>query len=418
MAVRQSKKLTLIRGRVARVTRLDSCARPVIGEYNSAITDGVITVTATANTSDTDEINVTSFTGARCIYEPSIPELNGYTFDIQFCSVEYELFEIITGQTLVLNSAGDPVGLEIDTEIKLSDIGFALEVFAGAQSVDACDDPNAAGVYGYLLAPRVQGGILGDFTIENGAVNFTVTGAATRDGNQWGRGIYAVERGIGVSGVQRLTITGAPTGGTFVLNYSGQATGAIAYNATAAVVQTALEALTTVGPGDIIVSGGPGPSAAYTFNFAGSLAQEDVALMTVTPTFTGGTAPAAAITVVTPGSTGAPGALFQPVSRTAALRMMETTVAPPTPVVGARPVLDSNLPALSTVVGTGVGLTKSFTVTPASTGPVWYDFGDGDWDYVVAPGAASHTYDAAGTYEVKASQNGINWTTAQVVVTA
>ena len=417
MAVRASKKLTLIRGRVSRVTRLDACARPVLGAYNSAVTDGVIVVTATANTSETDEINVTAFTGARCIYEPSIPELNGYTFDIQFCAVEYEMFEIITGQTLVLDVNGNPVGLEIDTQIKLSDVGFALEVFAGAQSPDACEDPNADGIYGYLLSPRVQGGILGDFTVENGALNFTITGASTRDGNQWGRGIYAVERGAGISEVQRLTITGTPTGGTFTLSYNGQATTPIAYNAAAAVVQTALEALANVGAGDILVSGGPGPATPYTFTFAGSLAERDVSALVVTASLTGGASPAAAVTIITAGSSGTPGLLHQSVSKTAALRLMETTVAPPTPVIGARPVLDAGLPNLITVAGGGVGLTRAFTVTPAATGPVWYDFGDGEWDYVAAPGAASHAYDAPGTYLVKASQNGVNWATASLTVT-
>lgn len=308
---RTGKKLTLIRGRVARVTRIDTCGRPIFGEYNQAITDGVITVTATANTSDTEEINVTSFTGNRCVYEPSIPELNGYTYDIQFCAVEFELFEIITGQTLVLNEDGNPVGLEIDTEVKLSEVGFALEVFAGAVSADACEDPDAEGVYGYMLSPRLQGGILGDFTIENGAVNFTVSGAATRDGNQWGEGPYAVER---VGGV--------------------------------------------------------------------------------------------------------PAQLFQPVSKTAALRLMETTVAPPTPVVGARPLLDPSLAALTSIAGVegATDMEADFTTTPASTGPVWWDFGDGEWDYVAAPGATDHLYADAGTYTVRASQNGVSWSTTTVTV--
>ena len=67
---RTGKCITLVRGRVARVTRLDACARPVYGEYNSATTDGVITVNATANSTDTEEINVTNFAGRRCVYEP------------------------------------------------------------------------------------------------------------------------------------------------------------------------------------------------------------------------------------------------------------------------------------------------------------------------------------------------------------
>ena len=44
------------------------------------------------------------------------------------------------------------------------------------------------------------------------------------------------------------------TGGTFTLTYNGQTTAAIAYNATAAQVQSALEALNNIAPGDVVVT--------------------------------------------------------------------------------------------------------------------------------------------------------------------
>jgi hypothetical protein len=46
--------------------------------------------------------------------------------------------------------------------------------------------------------------------------------------------------------------------GTFRLGYAGQLTSAIAYNATAATVRTALEALSTIGAGNVTVTGNPG----------------------------------------------------------------------------------------------------------------------------------------------------------------
>ena len=44
--------------------------------------------------------------GQRCVYEPSVPELSGYSIDVQFCAVEPDIFEIITGQTLVFDAQG------------------------------------------------------------------------------------------------------------------------------------------------------------------------------------------------------------------------------------------------------------------------------------------------------------------------
>lgn len=100
--------------------------------------------------------------------------------------------------------------------------------------------------------------------------------------------------------VQTLTITGTPTGGTFTMTYAGQTTASIAYNATAATVQTALEALSNIGAGNVACAGGPLPGSAVTVTFTGELASKDVVLMTTTDSLTGGTAPASSVATTTP----------------------------------------------------------------------------------------------------------------------
>lgn len=94
----------------------------------------------------------------------------------------------------------------------------------------------------------------------------------------------------GTNAVQTMTKTGTVSGGTYTLTYDGQTTSAIARNAVAADIQTALEALSNVAPGDIIVTGGPASSTTPTvFTFSGALAGKPVALMTVDYTsITGG----------------------------------------------------------------------------------------------------------------------------------
>lgn len=415
MAVRTGAKPTFLRGRAMRVTRTDNCGRVVYGVYNQAVSEGIVNTTFTPRTVDTDEINVPNFAGDRCVYEASTTTLAGYDVEIEFCAVDFEMFEIITKQTLVFNAFGNVSGIEADTKISLDEEGFALETWIGAQGSDICLNPNARGEWGYTLLPRVHGGIIGDISIANDAINFTITGAGTREGNFWGTGPYAVElSNAGTNEVQRATITGTPTGGTFTLTYSGQTTAPIAYNATAAAVQTALENLSNIAVGDVLVGGGPGPAAFWTITFQGDLAGTDVPTITATGSFTGGTTPTIAVTVTTAGVAPTPGALYQAVSRTAALRIMLVSVPPPTEAVGARPVLNPGLPALTSVAGVATGLSVAFTTTPAAVGPVWYDFGDGEWDFVAAPGTASHVYDVAGTYTVLASQNGINWATVTV----
>ncbi len=95
-----------------------------------------------------------------------------------------------------------------------------------------------------------------------------------------------------VDNLQTVTITGAPTGGTFTLSYKGQTTGALAYNDAATGVQTALDALSTIGAGNATVTGGAG--GPYEVAFVGTLAQ-DTTLLTATEALTGGTSPNVAI---------------------------------------------------------------------------------------------------------------------------
>lgn len=95
--------------------------------------------------------------------------------------------------------------------------------------------------------------------------------------------------------VQIVTITGAPTGGTFTLTFSGQTTGNIAYNAAASAVQTALEALSNITPGDVTVTGSAG--GPYSCEFGGTYAGVNVPQMTGDGTLlTGGTSPTVVVT--------------------------------------------------------------------------------------------------------------------------
>jgi hypothetical protein len=81
----------------------------------------------------------------------------------------------------------------------------------------------------------------------------------------------------GANEVQRLTITGGA--GTYSLDFNSQVTTNIAYNATAATVQAALEALSNIGVGDVSVTGGPGATAPIDITFTGALGFTNVTQM-------------------------------------------------------------------------------------------------------------------------------------------
>jgi len=171
-----------------RVTKTDGCCGPEYGDDNSIVTDGFVSVALTANITDAEEITVTNANGKTCVRDAGSPTFDGYGVEITFCEVQPCLFSMITGQPVVLDDQGEIVGFKMNSGITLDQSGFALEVWMGVPGV-ACEGD--AGAYGYLLLPCLQGGVIGDFTIENAAITFTITGASTKDGNGWGSGPYA-----------------------------------------------------------------------------------------------------------------------------------------------------------------------------------------------------------------------------------
>ena len=75
---------------------------------------------------------------------------------------------------------------------------------------------------------------------------------------------------------ERQTVTVDATGGTFALTLRGSTTGPIPFDAGAEALQSALEGLASVGPGNVNVTGGPGGNAPYVLVFTGDLAGTNV----------------------------------------------------------------------------------------------------------------------------------------------
>jgi hypothetical protein len=104
--------------------------------------------------------------------------------------------------------------------------------------------------------------------------------------------------------IQSIAFTGSPTGGTVVFRFGGQNTSPLNWNCTASQMQTALQALSSIGAGNVLVSGGPGPGTAFTVDFTGALGYASQSLITLqTNSLTGGTSPNVAIAEVKAGAT-------------------------------------------------------------------------------------------------------------------
>lgn len=140
-----------------------------------------------------------------------------------------------------------------------------------------------------------------------------LSGTAIKVGTSAGAGItlaagakvqfYSVDAifasGLGTNEVQTVTLANA-TGGTFTLTYAGQTTTALNHNAAASTVQTALRALSTIGTGNVTVTGSAG--GPYTVTFTGSLANTNVAALVADETSLTGTSPTVTVATGTQGA--------------------------------------------------------------------------------------------------------------------
>jgi hypothetical protein len=181
---------SLVRGRAMRVTRLDGCGSVDLGPDSAIVSDGFITVQLTAQTDEGETISVTNAAGRVCILDEPCPVFTGYEIQVEFCGVDPLLYELMTGMPSITDAEGNRVGIQVNSDVDACASGFALELWSNVPS--AVCDPTAGVSYGYFLVPFVKGGVIGDFTIGNDAVNFTLSGAKSKDGNTWGVGPYDV----------------------------------------------------------------------------------------------------------------------------------------------------------------------------------------------------------------------------------
>lgn len=184
-----SQCLPVLQFDVARVTRLNNCGTPVDSTCAYAVSEGVITLAMTNNNQDRQEYLQLNGQGDICVDEAKEAQLRWINFELTFCNVDPELFNIITAEPLVLNDNPAPVAIGWDTtqDAPLNSY-FALEAWTNTGG-DSCLDGTAD--YGYFVLPFAVGGQVSDITLENANINFTITGRTKRS-SLWGTGPYNV----------------------------------------------------------------------------------------------------------------------------------------------------------------------------------------------------------------------------------
>jgi hypothetical protein len=190
-----------------RVQTVNSCGTPLVGSCVSAVSTGLVSVEMQDQVESGQEIVVMNAAGLICVNEKSPKQLKWINVTITFCSVDPEMFNLITGSTLVLNDAASPQAVGFQTRTSNYAAGaFALEVWTNISQAQCATLGTFSLVpYGYFLLPNIVEGTVGDVKIENGAISFTVSGR-TKQGTNWGTGPKNVLANMTTGAAEKLLV--------------------------------------------------------------------------------------------------------------------------------------------------------------------------------------------------------------------
>jgi hypothetical protein len=174
-------------------------------------------------------------------------------------------------------SFGANTTAELPFNATAAEVRSALQALPsiGTGNVSVSGGPgDLEGTHPYLIAftGELAATDVGEITVQSAAGKKALSSphSATVATTQQGGG--------GFNETQSVTL--AATGGQFKLSFSSETSADIAFNAPAATVASTLEALPSIGAGNVLVSGGPGDasgSSPYVVRFVGKFANTNVA---------------------------------------------------------------------------------------------------------------------------------------------
>jgi hypothetical protein len=179
-------------GKRIRVSKMDQSCRAVTGgDCAEIVTDGFVSLTLSSETEDGVVVTTKKASGAICVNFKAPDAFLRFTLEMEFCGVDPDLLSFMTNMTAYADWAGDIVGATVYEGAV--DEKFGLEIWTGLANYEAPTGGTIEEASGYVVLPCVNAGVLGDITIDGeNAVSFTMTGAYTVSGHQWGVGLHNV----------------------------------------------------------------------------------------------------------------------------------------------------------------------------------------------------------------------------------
>lgn len=177
-----------VRGKVARITKLDSCGTPVLGAKSQVVTEGFISVEGQIQLEAPQEYKQKNANDKFLYNSRGRPLIKWIDLTLNFGQVDPEAYNLITGSPIVLDDNATPqaVGYRVRENVTAY---FALELWTDLEGLGCVGGVQQ---YGYMLLPFCKDAVVGNWTWQNDAITFPVQSTRTEHGSAWGVGPYNV----------------------------------------------------------------------------------------------------------------------------------------------------------------------------------------------------------------------------------
>ena len=152
-----------LKAKVMRATRLDADGVPVVGSKSVVVSGGFVRIALNMEYEDGQEFIQKNAWGEFCINEQDDDRLKRITPTIDFCQVDPDLVEIVTGARLIM-SGSDAVGFAVGEAAPTG--RFALEAWSKVAG---------ASTYVYWNLPNLGAGRIGNITLEGATGTFSMS---------------------------------------------------------------------------------------------------------------------------------------------------------------------------------------------------------------------------------------------------
>jgi hypothetical protein len=175
-----------IKGKVVRLTKLDSCGLPAYSAAGSLVTDGFVKVTVKPQYESGKEHIVTNAWGDRVISEVDPDWMKRAEIDIDWAGVNPDCLAIVSGAATLEDASSVKTGFTLSD--KLNETSFAMEVWQ-KQAGGLCGPDGQKWLW--WLFPWLVNGRVGDFDIQNDVLSMTSTVNTLGVASGWGWGPYS-----------------------------------------------------------------------------------------------------------------------------------------------------------------------------------------------------------------------------------